>query len=85
MEQEMGIGSSALQIILHRELKVRNVCATWVPHKLSEDPKQTRKDFSKQMLEIFSKNPEFSLKRIITEDETWSYYYDPRTKRMSME
>ncbi|OQV19962.1 hypothetical protein BV898_05967 [Hypsibius exemplaris] len=37
------------------------------------------------MLEIFSKNPEISLKRIITEDETWTFYYDPRTKRMSAE
>ena len=85
IEQELGIGSSALQVILHRELKVRKVCARWVPHKLSEDQKQTRKDFSEQMLEIFSKNPEISLKRIITEDETWSYCYDPLTKRMSME
>ncbi|OQV19857.1 hypothetical protein BV898_06127 [Hypsibius exemplaris] len=37
------------------------------------------------MLEIFIENSEISLKRINTEDETWPYYYDPRTKRMSME
>ncbi|OQV14315.1 hypothetical protein BV898_11434 [Hypsibius exemplaris] len=80
---EIGIGSAALDIILHHELGLKKLCARWVPHLLQEGQKQARVDFALKILSRCRKNPELFLRRILTEDES-RMYYDPMTKRMSM-
>ncbi|OWA53559.1 hypothetical protein BV898_17982 [Hypsibius exemplaris] len=81
---EISIGSAALNIILHHELGLRKLCAKWVPHLLQEGKKQARVDFALKILSRCRKNPELFLRRILTEDKSWTYYQDPMTKRLSM-
>ena len=38
---------------------------------------------SKQCLEMFQRNPDEFLRRFITVDETWIYYFIPETKEQS--
>ena len=35
----IDIGSGSLQSILHEHLKVRKLCARWVPHSLTQEQK----------------------------------------------
>ena len=41
----LDISSGSLQTILHEHLKVRKLCARWVPHRLSPEQKTRRVDF----------------------------------------
>ena len=61
-------------------LGFRKVCARWVPRMLSDE----RVRISRELLERFEKGEDF-LKKIITGDETWVHYYDPKNKGQSME
>ena len=60
------------------------VCARWVPRQLTEDHKTERVHCCTQLLEHHHGDPTF-LERIITEDETWVYHFEPESKRRSME
>ena len=60
------------------------VCARWVPRQLTEDHKTERVRCCTQLLEHHHGDPTF-LERIITGDETWVYYFEPESKRRSME
>ena len=74
---------SVRNILLH-DLWMRKVCAKLVPKILSEDQKQRRVDFCKDMLEKIRDDPNI-LYQVITGDETWVFQYDPETKRQSMQ
>jgi len=52
---------------------------------LSDEMKAEKVRISREPLERFEKEGEDFLKKIITGDETWVYYYDPENKRQSME
>jgi hypothetical protein len=82
MEHEVGIRSAALDISLYEKLELKKVCVRWVSHWLTETQKQPRKNFAVSMLKKFDKKPDKCLQNIATEDETWTYYYDPLTKKM---
>ena len=38
---------------------------------------------SKQCLDLFNRNAQEFLRRVVTVDETWIHYYTPETKRQS--
>ena len=63
---------------------MRKVCAKLVPKILSEDQKQHRVNFCRDMLEKTRDDPDI-LYQVITGDETWVFQYDPETKRQSMQ
>ena len=86
IEHESSPGSGQCQLILRKILRVKKLCARWIPHQLTEEQKTARLEFCHAMLTRFDKPPKFQrLRDIVTGDETWGYYYDPRTRRMSME
>ena len=85
IEHEEGIGSSSVKTILHEKLRLRKLCAKWVPHGLTATQKEARKVFAADMLSRFSSETPNRLREIVTGDETWAYYHDPETKLMSME
>ena len=55
-----------------------------VPKILSEEQKQRRVNFCKDMLEKIADDVDI-LGQVITGDETWVFHYDPETKRQSMQ
>ena len=79
----LGIGSHAIHSILHDYLKLRKVCARWVPHQLTDDQKQLRIQFCHQSLQRFEEGRSRRVLDIITGDESWFYHYDPETKQQS--
>ena len=79
----MQIGSAATEAILHDYLGLRKITCRWVPHFLTEARKQNRVDYCLTMLKKFDGGRSKHVYDIITDDESWFYYYDPETKRQS--
>ncbi|CAH1111891.1 unnamed protein product [Psylliodes chrysocephalus] len=56
----------------------------WIPICLNVDQKHARVEASSSICARFEKDADF-LCRVVTMDETWVYFYDPKTKQQSME
>ena len=66
--------------ILKKHLKVRKVNARWIPHLLTDEQKKTRVTMAKKLHKMY---PKYSIKafgNIVTGDETWVYYFEPKRK-----
>ncbi|KAI6661502.1 Histone-lysine N-methyltransferase SETMAR-like [Oopsacas minuta] len=85
LEYKTELSSGTINIILHKELCVRKLCARWIPHSLNLQQKISRIDFCKIMLKRFANGSSRAVSEILTGDETWIYHYDTETKRMSKE
>jgi histone-lysine N-methyltransferase SETMAR len=83
IEDILGIHSPAIYSIIHDYLKLRKVCARWVPHQLTNDQKQWRIEFCRHSLKRFEEGQSRRVFDIITGDESWFYHYDPETKEQS--
>lgn len=70
--------------IVHDRLGYRKVCAQWVPKMLSEPQKELRMGLALQHLFRYHEDPAF-LERIVAGDESWCHYFEPETKRDSMQ
>lgn len=79
----LEIGSASLDTILHKHLRLRKRCARWVPHSLTEEQKQVRVDWCRDMITRFNNGVSKNVWEIVTGDETWVYRYDPLTKQQS--
>lgn len=62
---------------------MNKVCAKMVPTNLSEDQKDNRNNICSDILQMINEQPNL-LKNVITCNETWTFQYDPETKRQSM-
>jgi histone-lysine N-methyltransferase SETMAR len=67
------------------KLGYTKVCAKWVPQQPTDVHKEHRKTVCSELLERFENEGDNFLTRIVTGDETWLHYYEPETKRQSME
>ena len=65
--------------IIREALKMRKICAKFVPRVLREDQKERRCHGSREMVELINSDPAV-LDALLTFDETWIYCYDPETK-----
>lgn len=83
IEETLGIGSAAVNVILHDHLGVHKLVSRWIPHLLSDDQKRDRVEWCKFMLKRFDEGRSKSVSAIVTGDETWIYSYDPETKQQS--
>ena len=83
--EALQVGQHAVNEILHGYLKVKKLCARWVPHQLKDVHRQQRIDFCQLMLSNFNVNNPRSYENIITGDETWIFNYDTELKRQSQE
>ncbi|CAF4135886.1 unnamed protein product [Rotaria sp. Silwood2] len=80
IECSLGINSPAINSILHDHLKLRKVCARWVPHSLITYQKRLRIQFCRESLERFEQGRSWRVFDIVTGDESWFHHYDPETK-----
>ena len=67
--------------IICEELKMRKICAKFVPRVL-RDQKERHCHNSRKMVELINSDPAV-LDALVTCDESWIYCYDPETKRQS--
>ena len=80
---ELDMAYGTVHWILKDELNMSRVSARWVPHLLKNHEMERRVMDSKAFLRRFEKEGDAFLNRIITTDETWLFYYDPKTKQQS--
>ena len=81
----VGISIERVHHLIHAVLGYRKLCARWVPRMLTVELKQNRKRVCEELLTRYEQEGDGLLSRIVTGDEFWAHYYDPETKRQSME
>lgn len=57
----------------------------WIPRLFTPDQKQQSVYDSERCLGLFKRDKKDFLRRYVTMDETWIYYYTPESKRSSAE
>lgn len=72
-------------ITIIKQLGYSKVCARWVPRMLTDQNKEARKTIASQHLQRFRLEGDEFLKKIVTGDETWVHFFEPESKRQSME
>jgi hypothetical protein len=70
--------------ILTEDLGMRKVSAKMLPQILSDDQKQRQLDVCSNLSRHLAEGNNF-LDRIIMSDESWSFQYNPETKRQRMQ
>ena len=79
---QFDVSVGAVHTIIREELKMRKICAKFIPTVLREDQKERRCHDSRVMVELINLDPAV-LDALLTYDESWIYCYDPETKRQS--
>ena len=79
---QFDVSVGTVHTIIHKELKMRIICAKFVPRVLREDQKERCCHESWEMVEPINSDPTV-LDTLVTCDERWIYIYDPETKRQS--
>ena len=82
--EALDLSETTVQRIVTEDLHMRKVCAKLVPRVLTEEQKQNRVLRCEELLQVCEGDPDF-LEKVITGDETWTFQYDPETKRQSAE
>ena len=80
---ETGISYGTVSRIIHDELKLKKLCARWIPHELTEQNKKQRVSICRDNLDKL-KSGQWRLCDIVTGDETWIYQRNIGTKQSNM-
>ena len=79
IETISDVSVGTVYTIIREELKMRKICAKFVPKVLREVQKERHHD-SWEMVELINSDPT-ALDALVTCNESWIYCYDPETKR----
>jgi len=85
MDEQLGMSRERVGSIIHEDLDMRKLSTKWVPKYLNTDRKRQQCHLSEQLSEFFRRDPNDSLSRLVTMDETWLYHYEPETKQQLIE
>lgn len=77
----LSICKNSATSVLHDYLHLKKLSSKWVPNSLTIDQKKERLSVSTSYLELYNRDPAEFLRRFITVDEIWLYYYIPNTKK----
>lgn len=79
-----GLSKDSVQRILTKELHLRKVCSTWIPHHLSEANKRDRMTCARNILKLFESFPLEHLQKFwATQDESWFCFDTALTKQQN--
>ena len=79
---QFDVSVGTVYAIIRKELKMRKICAKFVPRMLRDDQKERRCHDSREMVELINSDPAV-LDALVICDESLIYCYDPETKRQS--
>ena len=79
---QFDVSVGTVHTIIREKLKMRKICAKFVPRVLREDQKERRCHDSREMVKLINSDPTV-LDALVTCDESGIYCYDPETKRQS--
>ena len=77
---QLGISQGSVHTILTKKLRLRKICARWVPHLLTTEQKKKRVDCSKKFLKQFINCDNRVISDMLTGDETRVYMYEPQRR-----
>jgi hypothetical protein len=80
----IGISYGVCQEILTENSNKRRIAAKFIPRFLTNNQTQWRANMCLDLQEKTNKNPTF-ISKIIMDDESWIYDYDPETKQKSLQ
>ena len=75
--QALGISHGSVSTISHDHSGMRKLTARWVPKSLIDEQMATRASVCSALLKRFRSKDDFLL-RLVTVDETWVHYYEPK-------
>ena len=75
---QFDVRVGTVHTIIREELKMRKICAKFVPSVLREVQKERRCHDSREMVELINSDPAV-LDALVTCDESWIYYYESET------
>ena len=78
---QFDVNVGTLHTIIREELKMRKICAKFIPRVL-RDQKERRCHDSREIIELINSDPAV-LHDLVTGDESWIYCYGPVTQRQS--
>ena len=76
----VGIHSSSVLRVLHKDFGLKKLLARWIPHILSDQNKGVWLDYAKKRWNIRKKCDKRRLGEIGTDDETWINFFEPHRK-----
>ena len=76
ISSQFDVSVGTVHTIIREELKMRKICAEFVPIVLREDQKERRCHYNREMVELINSDPAV-LDALVTCDESWIYCYDP--------
>ena len=79
---QFDVSVGTVHAIIREELKMRKICAKFIPRVFREDQKERRCHDSREMVEPINSDPAV-LDALVICDESWVYCYGPETKRQS--
>ena len=77
---QFDVSEGTVHTIIREELKMRKICAKFVPRVLREYQKERRCHDSREMVKLINSDPAV-LDALVTCEERWIYCYDLETKR----
>ena len=75
-----SLGLASVHFILKQVLKLTKIGARWIPHLLTDEQKRTRVQKAKQLPRKHPKYQKKVFDSLISSDETWVHFYEPRRK-----
>ena len=75
-----GISESSVQTILKKRLDLRKVCASWVPHLLTEEQKTQHLKCARELLKTYKGCNSRVISNLLTGDETWVHMFEPQRR-----
>ena len=81
---ELSMNSERVWRIITEDLGMRKVCAKMVPRLLNDGQKENHVQVYQDILKQLEIIPDL-LSRVVTDDESWIFKYNPLTKRQSLE
>ena len=82
ISEQFDVSVGTVHTIIREELKMRKICAKFIPRVFREDQKERKCHDSREMVELINSDPAV-LDALVTCDESWIYSYEPETKRQS--
>lgn len=80
LEDILKISRGALNTIIHEHLGLRKINCRFVPHLLTQAQKDLRVKICQENLNMVREKGRRIISKIITGDETYVHYYNPKTR-----
>ena len=81
----LSVSIYTVNSIIHDQLHMTEISLRWVPHLLAPDQRHERVQSCQELFARYSAEGNDFLFRLITDDESFLYYYDPESKQSSKE